>query len=41
MRIVFNLGIGLIAIVSKKDADKVLEMSKKLNEPGIVIGEIN
>lgn len=41
MREVFNLGIGLIAIVSKKDAGNVLELSKKIKEPGIVIGEIN
>jgi phosphoribosylformylglycinamidine cyclo-ligase len=41
MREVFNLGIGLIAIVAKKDSDKALNLSEKLNEPGIVIGEIN
>jgi phosphoribosylformylglycinamidine cyclo-ligase len=40
MREAFNLGIGLIAIVSKKDVDKVLTLSKKINEPGIIIGEI-
>ncbi len=41
MREAFNLGIGLITIVSKKDVDKVLALSKKINEPGIIIGEIN
>lgn len=40
MRNVFNLGIGLVAIVSKNDSDKVLMLSKILNEPGIVIGSI-
>lgn len=40
MKHVFNLGIGLVAIVSKNDSDKVLMLSKILNEPGIVIGSI-
>lgn len=40
MRKAFNMGIGLIAIVNKKDADKVLSISKKINEPGIIIGSI-
>jgi phosphoribosylformylglycinamidine cyclo-ligase len=41
MREVFNLGIGLIAIVDKNDVDKVLSIASKINEPGIVIGEVN
>ena len=40
MRDVFNLGIGLIAIVDKNDVDKTLTLSKKINENGIVIGEV-
>lgn len=40
MRYVFNIGIGLIAVVSKDDADLVLEKSKSLNEKAIVIGEV-
>lgn len=40
MRNVFNLGIGLIAIVNKNDVDKILELSKDVNEVGIIIGEI-
>lgn len=40
MRYVFNIGIGLIAVVSKDDADSVLEKSKSLNEKAIVIGEV-
>ncbi len=40
MRKVFNLGIGLIAIVSKKNVDKVLSLSKNINEEGIIIGKV-
>ncbi|MEW6005719.1 MAG: phosphoribosylformylglycinamidine cyclo-ligase [Stygiobacter sp.] len=40
MRNVFNLGIGLIAIVNKNDVDKVIEISKEVIEEGIIIGEI-
>ncbi len=40
MREVFNLGIGLIAIVNKKDVDKTLALSKKISEKGIVVGEV-
>jgi phosphoribosylformylglycinamidine cyclo-ligase len=40
MRKVFNLGIGLIAIVDKKDVDKTITVSKKISEEGIVIGKI-
>ncbi|NJD21178.1 MAG: phosphoribosylformylglycinamidine cyclo-ligase [Melioribacter sp.] len=40
MREVFNLGIGLIAIVDKNDLDKALALSKKIEEQGILIGEV-
>lgn len=40
MRHVFNLGIGLIAIVSASDVNKVLEAASSIGEKGIVIGEI-
>ena len=40
MREVFNIGIGLIAIVDKNDVDKVLAKAKGINEHGIVIGEV-
>lgn len=40
MRHVFNLGIGLIAIVSKTDVDKVLAATSKINEEAIIVGEI-
>ncbi|MFA5806514.1 MAG: phosphoribosylformylglycinamidine cyclo-ligase [Melioribacteraceae bacterium] len=41
MREVFNMGIGLIAIVDKNDVDKTLALSNKINEKGIVIGEVS
>jgi len=40
MREVFNMGIGLIAVVDRKDAEEVLKISFALGEPGIVMGEI-
>lgn len=40
MRKVFNLGIGLIAIVDKSDVGAVLETCNSINEKGIIIGEI-
>lgn len=40
MRKVFNLGIGLIAIVDKSDVDQTLEISKQLKESAYVIGEV-
>jgi len=40
MRHVFNLGIGLIAIVNTNDVTKVLETASAIGEKGIVIGEI-
>lgn len=41
MREVFNMGIGLIAIVDKNDVDKTLVVSNRINEKGIVVGEIS
>lgn len=40
MRHVFNLGIGLIAIVDANNANKVLETAYAIGETGIVVGEI-
>jgi phosphoribosylformylglycinamidine cyclo-ligase len=40
MRHVFNIGIGLIAIVDAKDVEKVLEVASSIGEKGIVVGEI-
>ncbi|CUS78419.1 phosphoribosylformylglycinamidine cyclo-ligase [Candidatus Kryptonium thompsonii] len=40
MRRTFNLGIGLILIVDKNDADKIINELKLLNENPFIIGEI-
>ena len=40
MRKVFNLGIGLVAIVDKSDVNEVLKTSETFGDKGIVIGEI-
>ncbi|AFN74693.1 phosphoribosylformylglycinamidine cyclo-ligase [Melioribacter roseus P3M-2] len=40
MRHVFNLGIGLIAILDKNDVDKALDLLKTAGEHGRIIGEI-
>lgn len=40
MRNVFNLGIGLIAVVSKEDEHKAIQISNSINEHPVVIGEV-
>jgi phosphoribosylformylglycinamidine cyclo-ligase len=40
MREVFNIGIGLIAIVDKKDVDAVKTIAAKANEPVVIMGEV-
>lgn len=40
MRKVFNLGIGLIAVVSRKDVKKTMALAKKLSEKSIIVGEV-
>ncbi|MCX7798168.1 MAG: phosphoribosylformylglycinamidine cyclo-ligase [Melioribacter sp.] len=40
MREVFNLGIGLIAIVNKNDVDNIISLCKKINEDCKIIGEV-
>jgi len=40
MREVFNMGIGLIIVVSKDDIETALKSVKELNEKPIVIGEV-
>ncbi|OGU35062.1 MAG: phosphoribosylformylglycinamidine cyclo-ligase [Ignavibacteria bacterium GWB2_35_6b] len=40
MRSAFNLGIGLIAIVDEKDADKLISASSSINEKAILMGRI-
>ena len=40
MRAAFNLGIGLIAVVSKDDKEKVEKLSGELNEDFFLVGEV-
>ena len=40
MRSIFNLGIGLVAVVSKKETEKVFKISNLFKEKAIVIGEV-
>lgn len=40
MRNVFNLGIGLIAIISAEDENKVFSVSAEINEQPVKIGEV-
>ncbi len=40
MRNVFNLGIGLIAIVSPDDENKINSLSNEINEHPVTIGEV-
>ncbi|HPN39025.1 MAG TPA: AIR synthase-related protein, partial [Melioribacteraceae bacterium] len=40
MRHVFNMGIGLIAIVDKNNADIVLNLAEKHGEKGCVMGVV-
>ncbi len=40
MREVFNIGIGLIAIVDKNDADRVISLAAKAGDEAIVMGSV-
>ncbi len=40
MKSVFNLGIGLIAIISKKDQHELTVISKKFKEKPVLVGEV-
>jgi phosphoribosylformylglycinamidine cyclo-ligase len=40
MRRTFNLGLGLIMLVAKSDADGVLRLLKRRKDPGVVMGEV-
>ncbi len=40
MRKVFNLGIGLVAVIDKDDVEKAIELSSRLNESPFIIGNI-
>ena len=41
MREVFNLGIGLVFVVSKENTESALKLAKELNEQPIIIGEVS
>lgn len=41
MRAAFNMGIGLIAVVSKNDIEKIEILSAELNEDTFLIGEVD
>lgn len=40
MHDVFNLGIGLIAVVNQEDVEKILQLSKEIIENPIILGRI-
>ena len=40
MRKVFNIGVGLIAVVDKNEVESVIKISKEVNEEPFVIGEV-
>ncbi len=40
MRLVFNLGIGLVAVVSKNDVSKISSFASEIGETAILIGEV-
>ena len=40
MREVFNIGIGLIVVVSKTEIDKVIETANTLGETAVLLGEV-
>jgi phosphoribosylformylglycinamidine cyclo-ligase len=40
MRKVFNLGIGLIAVVDKNDVEQAIKIANSMNEQPLVIGEV-
>jgi phosphoribosylaminoimidazole (AIR) synthetase len=40
MREVFNIGIGLVFIVSKENVESTLKLAKELNEEPVVIGVV-
>lgn len=40
MRKVFNMGIGLIAVINKEDEHKAIQLSNEINEHPLVIGSV-
>jgi len=41
MREVFNMGIGLVFIVSKENLESALKLAKEIKEQAIIIGEVS
>ena len=40
MRRVFNIGIGLIAVVDKNDVQSAVKLANELNENPVILGEV-
>jgi phosphoribosylformylglycinamidine cyclo-ligase len=40
MRMVFNMGIGLIAVIDKADEQKLIRLSNEVNEHPLIIGSV-
>lgn len=40
MRKVFNIGIGLIAVLDKNDVEAAIKIAHDFNENPVVIGEV-
>jgi phosphoribosylformylglycinamidine cyclo-ligase len=40
MEATFNMGLGMILVVDKTDADPVMRMLKRVGERSFVVGEI-
>jgi phosphoribosylformylglycinamidine cyclo-ligase len=40
MRKVFNLGIGLIAVINKNNKNEIIKLSAQVNETPVFIGEV-
>ncbi|MFO7445805.1 MAG: phosphoribosylformylglycinamidine cyclo-ligase [Ignavibacteriaceae bacterium] len=40
MRNVFNLGIGLVAVIAKENTSNILKLSAEMNEHPIIIGDV-
>jgi phosphoribosylaminoimidazole (AIR) synthetase len=40
MRRVFNMGIGLIAVIDQADEQKLIRLSNEINEHPLIIGSV-
>jgi phosphoribosylformylglycinamidine cyclo-ligase len=41
MRLVFNMGIGMIAVINKSDEQMIMRLSSELNEHPLIIGSVH